>query len=202
MAALDEYIRSLPEGFASFPGAQVKGNVLDEMLEWAASVGAPLDARLEPELKRLRPFGQTRDWVPEVVNNAVSLSVRLAYPSDDAWLRALYEHQRAVYRRPLYRALLMVLSPTLLTMGAADRWKAYRRGSELVVDRWNRTGNGRSTTGAIVHPAGLYTPLMLRGHALTLRAAIDAAGARNSRVELLERESEPGHARYRLSYEG
>jgi hypothetical protein len=171
------------------------------MLEWLEEVGAPLDPRLEPELRSLRPFGQTRGWVPEVVNNAVSLNARLAFASDEAWIRALYDRQREVYRRPLYRALLMVLSPTLLMMGAADRWKAYRRGSELVVDRWRRAGSGRVTTGAIVHPPGLYTPLMLRGHASTLHAAIDAAGAKDSAVELLEAESEPGHARYRLSYE-
>ncbi|HJL16441.1 MAG TPA: hypothetical protein RMH99_12340 [Sandaracinaceae bacterium LLY-WYZ-13_1] len=201
MAALDDYLRSLPEGLRSFPGAQVKGNVLDEQLEWAAEVGAPLDPRVEPELKRLRPFGRTPEWVPEVVNNAVSLNARLGFDGDRAWLDALYDRQAELYRRPLYRALLMVLSPTLLLMAASDRWRAYRRGSDLVVDRWQRDGATRFTTGTLVHPPGLYSSLMLTGHARTLQAAIDAAGAEDSRVEL-EDEREPGRARYRLSYRG
>lgn len=202
MTALDDYLRSLPHGLASFPRAQCKGNVLDEQLEWIEQAGVPLDPRIEPAVRSARPFGRPMEWVPEVLINATSLNARLGYPSDEAWAATLYERQREIYRRPLYRALLMVMSPTLLTMAASDRWGAYRRGTELAIDRWKKAGAARATTGTLRYPPGLYTTMLLRGLANTLRSAIDAAGAKRSVVELLEAESDDGVARYRLSYEG
>lgn len=202
MAALDDYLRSLPSGFASFPRAQCKGNILDEQLEWIEQARVPIDPRLEGAMRSARPFGRPMEWVPEVLINATSLNARLGYPSDAAWAQALYDRQREVYRRPLYRALMMVMSPTLLTMAASDRWGAYRRGTELAIDRWKKAGAARATMGTLRYPHGLYTPMLLRGLANTLRSAIDAAGAKRSVVELVEAEGGPGEARYRMSYEG
>lgn len=199
-SALDEYLASLPDGLRAFPRAEVKGNVLDEQLAWLDEVGVKLDPRIAPALRRAQPLGRSMEWVPEVLINAVSINAMEAYPSQAAWIRAVYDRQTAYYRTPLYRALLLVMSPTLLTMGAARSWAAYRKGSSLEVDKWHKEGESRITFGTLHHPAGLHMLLNLRGFAGTLHAAIDAAGAKESEVELLEAESVPGEARYRLSY--
>lgn len=198
---LADYLATLPDGMRSYPRALVKGNVLDETLAWLEEIGAPPDPALVGAIRSARPLGHTAEWVPDVLVNALSLQIAdVAFPSGAAWLDAVYRRQRAVYATPVYRALMLVLSPTLLTMGAKDRWAAYRRGSELVVDRWNKAEAGRRvTTGTLRHPPGLYAELHIRGFAHAILAAVDACGARDSTMELLS-ESEPGAARFRVTY--
>jgi hypothetical protein len=199
---LHAYLDSLPDGLRSFPQCQVRGEILDSTLDWLAEVEASPDARLRDALARFRAGGAAAEWIPEVLQNAVSLQIiDDGYPSDESWLNEVYRRQKMVYRTPLYRALLMVLSPTLLTMGAQDRWAAYRRGSELVVDKWTRQGTRRQTTATLFHPAGLHTEVLLLSLGQALVAAVDACGAAASRLELLAEETRPGAARYRLSYE-
>lgn len=198
---LEAYLESLPAGLDSFPEARCKGAILDEQLEWLNEAGVQLAPVLADAVRRARPYGEPSSWVPEVLINAISLDARRAYTNDGAWIETVYDRQRRVYRRPLYRALLLVMSPTLLTMAAGERWGSYRQGSKLEIERWKRDGSARSTVGTLRYPAGLHTPLLLRGLAQTLRSAIDAAGARQSTVELLEAESTPGAARYALAYD-
>ncbi|HJL18100.1 MAG TPA: hypothetical protein RMH99_20725 [Sandaracinaceae bacterium LLY-WYZ-13_1] len=196
------YLESLPAGARSFSECRVRGEVLDATLEWLAEVESAPDPVLEDWLQSQRPMGKALEWIPEVLLNAVSLQiVDDGYPSDESWLNEVYRRQRAVYQTPLYRALLLVLSPTLLTMGAQDRWKAYRTGSELVVDRWTREGSRRLTTATLRYPPGLHTETHLLSLGEAIHAAVDACGARESRLELLSAQSRPGEARLRLSYE-
>ncbi len=197
---LQTYLESLPEGMRSFPKCQVRGEVLDHTLDWLSEVGGTLDPVLRDWVRTYRPLGRAMEWVPEVLLNCVSLSVSdQGYPSGEAWLSDVYRRQRAIYQTPLYRAFLLVISPTLLTMGAADRWKAYRRGSALVVDKWTKTITGRQTTATLEHPAGLHTELHLLSLGQALVAAVDACGAKGSKLELMP-DSPPGQARFRLTY--
>lgn len=199
---LHTYLGSLPDGPRSFPSCVVKGNVLDETLNWLAEVEGAVDPVLEPWLREARPLGRTREWVPEALLNAVSLSVIDAgYPSDESWVYDVHRRQLEAYRTPLYRALLLLLSPTLLTMGASDRWKAYRKGSSLVVDKWQKTPEGRFATATLTYPPGLHTEVLLLGLGQALLAAVDACGARGSRLEMVAGD-QAGETRYLLSYEG
>lgn len=194
------YLESLPDGPRSFPQAQVRGEVLDATLEWLEEIESSPDPVLRDWIRRYRPMGRSLEWIPEALLNAVSVQIiDDGYPSDDSWLNEVYRRQRKVYQTPLYRALLMVLSPTLLTMGAGDRWKAYRKGSELVVDKWTRDGDRRVSTATLRYPAGLHTEVHVRSLATALVAAVDACGAQETKMELLD-EGRPGEARFRMSY--
>lgn len=197
---LHTYLASLPDGMRSFPKCQVRGEVLDHTLDWLGEVNGTLDPVLRDWVRSYRPLGRAMEWVPEVLLNCVSLQVAdEGYPSGQAWLNDVYRRQRAIYQTPLYRALLLVLSPTLLMMGASDRWKAYRRGSTLAVDKWTKTPAGRKTTATLEHPPGLHTELHLLSLAQALVAAVDASGAKGSKLELLP-DSQPGQARFSLTY--
>lgn len=201
-STLDTYLASLPDGLRSLPRAQIKGNVLDEQIGWLDEAGVQMDPRIAVGIRTVRPLGRTMEWVPEVLSNAISLNAREGYRSDEAWIQAVYDRQRRFYATPLYRALMLVMSPTLMTMGAQQRWGAYRKGSELLVAKWHKEGGKNVTFGTLRFPPGLFNLLMLRGFTSTMRAAVDAAGAKDSVVVLLEDELSPGEARYRLSYRG
>ena len=197
---LHAYLETLPDGMRSFPRCQVRGEVLDSTLEWLADVDGELSPALRDWVRSHRPLGKAMEWIPEVLLNGVFLDVAdQGYPSDQSCLDDVYRRQREVYKTAFYRALLMVLSPTLLTMGAADRWKAYRRGTELKIDKWDKAGTRRVTTATLFHPPGLYTTLNVASLAQALVAAIDAAGARDAKLELLP-EGTPGETRFRLLY--
>lgn len=197
---LHAYLESLPDGMRSFPKCQVRGEVLDHTLEWLSEVGGTLEPTLRDWVRTYRPLGRAMEWVPEVLLNCVSLAVAdEGYPSGEAWLSDVYRRQRKIYETPLYRALLLLLSPTLLTMGAADRWTAYRRGTALIVDKWQKTVGGRQTIATLEHPAGLHTELHLMSLGQAMLAAVDACGAKGAKLELLP-DSPRGQARFRLAY--
>ena len=197
---LHAYLESLPDGPSSFAGAQVRGEVLDATLEWLSEIESSPDPMLRDWIRRFRPLDRSLAWIPEALLNAVSVQIiDDGYPSDDAWLNDVYRRQRKVYATPLYKALLMVLSPTLLTMGAGERWKAYRKGSDLVVDKWTREGDRRVSTATLRHPAGLHMEVHVRSLGTALVAAVDACGAKETKLELLD-DSRPGEARFRMSY--
>jgi hypothetical protein len=197
---LDEYLERLPNGLRSFPEAQIRGEVLDDVLLWLDEMEAPIHPHLHDLIRAYRPLGRAMKWVPEVLENALFLQVvDEGYPSEESIVQAVYRRQRAVFNTTLYRALMLILSPTLLMMGASDRWKAFRRGSELSVDRWTNTPTGRITTATLRHPPGLYHRLHLLTIGEMMRAAIDACGAKDSKLELLE-EQRPGETRFAMSY--
>lgn len=194
------YLESLPDGMRSFPQAQVRGEVLDATIEWLEEIESAPDPILRDWIRSSRPMGRSVEWIPEALLNAVSLQIiDDGFPSDESWLNEVYRRQRKVYHTPLYRAVLMVLSPTLLTMGAGDRWKAYRKGSALSVDKWARDGDRRVSIATLRYPAGLHTDVHVRSLATVLVAAVDACGAKETKMDLLE-ESRPGEARFRMSY--
>ncbi len=198
---LEDYLETLPEGPRSFPQAQLRGEVLDDTLSWLSDRGVTLDPNLREWVRRYQPLGRSMQWVPEVIQIAVWLQVvESGYPSTQACLDDVYHRQRAVYSTPFYRAIMLILSPTLLMMGAAERWKAFRKGSELLVDRWTSTKNGRVTTVTLRHPAGLYHRMSLLSLGQATIAALDACGAKDTELEFLESASTPGNARFRVSY--
>ena len=197
---LTRYLSALPEGMDSFAECRVKGNVLDEVLAWLAAVEGSPHPALEAALRTHRPLGRSLEWVPEVLINAVSLQIADAgYPSDQSWLDEVYRRQREAYRTPIYKALMLVLSPTLLTMGARDRWRAYRVGTELAIERWTKTPTGRVATATLHHPPALYSRLNVLSLGVAMVAAIDACGAENTQLEL-EEDAPEGQSRFRLSY--
>lgn len=197
---LHAYLESLPDGLRSFPQCQVRGEVLDSTLEWLAELEVDLDPSLREGVRTHRPLGRAMRWVPEVLLNAVFLHLAdCGYPNDEACLRDVYRRQRMAYETPLYRVVLKVFSPTLLTMGATERWKAYRRGTELKVNKWKKVGAKHVTIATLEHPPGLHTRLNLESLGEALVAAVDAAGARDARLELLD-ELVPGEARFQLTY--
>jgi hypothetical protein len=180
---LDRYVDSLPAGLASFPECQAKSAALLGLRARLLDAG-----RLPETLRAHLAVGAPEDeWIPEVHVNALMLAVRDHYfgHGDEGlskfltWVRV---RTLEAFGSPLYRAVFFVLSPELLTRGLFQRWSLFRRGTtlELIGSEANRIDL------RLVHPPGLHEPHSRAGLAVSLEAAITAAGGRNSAVTLGE----------------
>jgi len=125
-------------------------------------------------------------WVPEVRSLSILIAVRdCHFSQDEAGLRAyeewVFNRNRRLLQRPLYRALFLLLSPERLISGVEKRWSAFRRGTSLsVIER----SGGRAVV-AIRHPPHLLDPTAQLGMCAAFRAASVAAGARDVSSEVV-----------------
>jgi hypothetical protein len=151
-------------------------------------ISAPLRAELA------RPWS-SQEWMPSVLVVTVLTMVRdVAHESDDAFLEWNFARQLRLYRNPLFRALIFLLSPTLLFMGSARRWHNFHRGSDLVVH-----GDKYRAELELRFPAQVYSPVFLLSLVAAFRAALHAARASGASVELVETTAT--RARYRAQWE-
>ncbi|MEM6289765.1 MAG: hypothetical protein AAGA54_00825 [Myxococcota bacterium] len=161
------YLDGLPNGFDSFPEAQGLFDAFTPMLARLDldAVDARLRQALEAQERRRAP------WVPEALNTAIVLATADDAADDDVFLASVLDRNLELYKRPVYRALMFVLSPTLALMGAPRRWSAFHRGTTLDVGAWKPVGDRNTATLRLEHPAGLFPPLIHRAYAEAFRAA-------------------------------
>jgi hypothetical protein len=183
---LEAYLRQVPNGFDSFPACSIKASVIRDALN-----SKPLDD--DPRLPApIRAFVQSpppvSSLVPEVLSNAILLTM---YDVHFGALgrRAAWDWMHAttykLLRAPLYRILFAVMSPERLLTGVAQRWSAFRRGTELsITDK--KDGFARLK---LVFPVALHTDLTLYLLSSAFQAAIDCSGAREASVEVEARSA-------------
>jgi hypothetical protein len=178
LPSVERYLEELPNGADSYPHCRIKGSVVVSIL---TTCGLPLPfapGLVPPEAEVLtREMPSVNDWVPEVHYATLSLAVReQRFPGPeglhgfDQWV--LDENKRLL-TGPLYRVLFMVASPERIVRAGGERWGRFHRGSTLSV---RSEAKGR-VTGRLTYPEKLFPPLTLRGFAMALRAAAEAAGA-------------------------
>jgi hypothetical protein len=78
---------------------------------------------------------------------------------------------------------MLVLSPTLVLMGAASRWSTFHKGSTLEVEHWSRTKTHQSAQIRLQHPPGLFLPLHHRAYGEAFRAAALATRLNEAEIE-------------------
>lgn len=161
------YIDGLPEGLASFPDCLGRRDVFVGALDETPS--SFVDARLREAVAAL-PADEV--WIPEVVCAAIVSAHADSLGDEQAYLSSSLSRNLELFRRPLFRGLMFVLSPTLVLMGAARRWGAFHRGSTLEVQRWERETAGNGVRLRLTHAPGLFLPLHHRGFGEAFRAAV------------------------------
>jgi hypothetical protein len=172
-----DYLERLPEGLASYPDCLAKVALVRDLLE-----SRPLDASADDVPDGLRPMlaapPPVSSWIPEVHFVAVGLAIYARhFGANDL---AGYEDwictsNMALFRKPLYRVLIALLSPERLLIGTSKRWSAFHLGTTLSVVE-HTEGSARLR---IEFPAYLYGTEILRGMSAGLRAAVIVAGGRN-----------------------
>jgi len=173
---LARYLARLPGGVSAHPSCQAKGSVLRMYLD-----AYPLDSSLPDAPEELLSLGTTSPgaWVPEVHNCAVSALIRDVYfTRDDEFYVWMKKAAAALFRKPLYRLLMLVASPNLVIAGADKRFTQFHRGTTLTLEQ-----NGQSADVRMEYPPYLYDTFVLRQFSCAFEAAAEAAGATNCRSE-------------------
>ncbi len=172
------YLASLPSGLASYPECRAKTDFSHVVLGDYPKLLE--EARLPEELRRHFDLGAPGQMMPECTAITLRLILRdLQFAGDEPYLAWTYEASARVFRSGVYRMLMYVMSPSLVIMGAAKRWSAFRVGTTL-----SAKADKKSAQLELTYPPRLYPELVLLGHAQSFRAAVDAAGAADSKVEL------------------
>lgn len=176
------YVRSLPAGLDSFPDCTARPETYE-----GVRIVYPAD-RIPPDLPEpVACFfrGQWTGWRPEVVP-LVGYLMLVDVMGREAFLDWAHHDAARLFQRAFIRHLMKLVSPTLVAMGAASRWRTLRRGTTMETSTVARVDDRMVTQTHVGYPTGLYPEIF--AHALTraLEAAISGARGRDIRVELLE----------------
>ena len=191
------YVKSLQQGLDSFPECRARGEVFDDVRLRFPEIGR--DPMLPGVITGFFKGEYMNRWMPEVVGQTVNLMIRdVSLPTDDALFKWSYETSSRLFRDSPFRVLMKLVSPTLLVMGAAQRWSALHAGTTLVAGKVERTEDGSATSGLLRFPGGLFPELFLRALAPAFQAAVENARARNVTVVL--RRSSSTDAEYRTTW--
>lgn len=188
------YVAALPRGLDSYPQCRVRTAVTRLTLERFPKLLA--HPGIADEYKeRLRGVLADGEWMPETVGTTLRILTReIVFESDADYKAWTFEISSEVFRRPAYRVLMYVMSPSLVMLGATRRWNAFREGTKLVANVSGNVGDIRLT-----FPPQLYPLLVLEGFGEALRASLVAARARN--VQLALDDAQPESARWSVSWD-
>jgi hypothetical protein len=191
------YAASLPEGLAAFPSCRMNRHVLEHVSEDFPDLGK--DESLPPAISDF--FGNFigGDWITEAAGNVIYLMIRDRCFRDDAAFRAWNQQNiDRLIRNPIFRAIMVLLSPSLVVMGAGKRWSSFHQGTEMRTEPMGNAGPRRQVRGTLTYPPGLYDELLLQLHCSTFLAALVAAQADEPEVRL--GSVTPGRAEYVASW--
>jgi hypothetical protein len=191
------YVASLPEGLSSFATCWMNRHVLERVSEDFPDLGA--GEALPPAIADFFANRVAGNWITEATGNAIYLMIRDHCFGDDASFRAW--NQKNIDRlihNPIFRAIMVLLSPSLVVMGAAKRWGSFHQGTEMKTEPMGQAGARMQVRGTLTYPPGLYDDLLLQLHCSTFLAALAAAHAGEPEVRL--GHVTPGKAEYLASW--
>lgn len=153
----------------------------------------------EPIATLLRDPPPVSSWLNEVSFHGALLAIyddAFAGSHMDAFGDWIFESTLELFRKPLYRVLFALVSPSRLIDLSANRWSAFHRGTSLsVIER-----DGTSARMKLEYPTRLYEPVMLHAVAAGIRAAVTVAGAQEAGCK--EDPSTDCSTVYRVSWSG
>lgn len=122
---LESYLGSLPAGLDSYPTCVQKGSVVRTFL-----AGGP-ELRALPEPLRVlaseKPLATS--WVPEVHANALYLALAdQHFPRESDFIAYCSRRNADLLRSPMYRALLVIGSPTVMLQTMRVAWPLFHKG--------------------------------------------------------------------------
>jgi len=191
------YLASLPQGPASFPSCRMNRHVLEHVGADFPDLVTELDApSAVVDVFTARVNG---DWITEATGNVIYLMIRDRFFRDDAAFRAWNQQNiDRLVRNPVFRAIMVLLSPSLVVMGAAKRWGSFHQGTEMKTEPMGQAGGRMQVRGSLTYPEGIYDRRLLELHCSTFLAALVAARATEPDVKL--GAVTPGRAEYVASW--
>ena len=178
---LEAYLKGLPRGLDSYPDSQSKASAIRQFRRLAGAERPRMPDVLESLFHRPPPVSS---WFSTVHLQAFKLALT-EHLSEAEFIRTSYEINRELLSGPLYRVLMLVISPRILVNGAASRWAAVHRGNFTA----HVEADERSAKIELRYPAYLVTPLLAEGIAAGIQAAIDIAGAKDGKMEVVRADA-------------
>ncbi len=179
LPSVTSYLSRLPLGADSYPECMVKASLIhNAMASRPLGDDVPLPTAVRTLLAHLPPVSM---WVPEVYFNILMLAILdVHFGTRDliGYRDWVYTQNRKLFQTPLYRAVFLVVSPDRLLYGMEKRWESFRKGSMLRT----RQQGPREVELHLTAPPSLYASVHVIGMSEALRAGIDAAGGKRSRV--------------------
>jgi hypothetical protein len=119
------------------------------------------------------------EWIPEAQGIAFFLAgADLLGLDETAFCDFVYRMNVKLLRGPLYRVMMMMVSPAVIIRFAESRWGTFHRGIKL---RAEMRPDGVSAGVGLVYPTHLMPELMARAYCGAFRAAIEASGGKDVR---------------------
>jgi hypothetical protein len=113
-------------------------------------------------------------WVPEVRFLTLALLVRERhFGSDETFLASVKALNAALFRGPVYRALMFVATTRALVAGAGMRWKQFHEGTTLTAEH----GSGAFCDFTFRYQPNLFESLHVKLFLAAIEAALEASGA-------------------------
>lgn len=173
--SVEAYLAGLPAGLASHPRCMAKGSLLRDALR-LRPIAPPQGSLPEPILALIEQPPAVNAWVHEVAFNAAVLAIydeAFGGRDLDGFEDWVCDFNRDLFRRPVYRVLFALVSPSRLVALSASRWSAFHRGTSLLIlERSEESARLR-----VEFPRGLFVRPMLRAISGGVRAAVTVAGA-------------------------
>jgi hypothetical protein len=177
------YLNTLPRGIDSFPECRVTADSFEFVRSDLVASGLP--SGLPPPIAAFLDGNRHDKWLSEVVANAAMLMLRdRVSGSDEGFLKWAYDDSRRVFSKPIYRMLMAVMSPSLVVIGAAKRWSAFHQGTALSINPIVSVAGRAGTQAKLTFPPGLYSPVLVVRQQRAFLAALDAASAKEAKVEV------------------
>jgi len=194
--AAKAYLDQLPDGIRSYPQCRVRPHVplriAEEFPDLIEQAGLSAEVKAIPSAREA--------WFPEVHANVLNLmAMDGIFESKRRWLQWSYDLSMEVFKRPMYRVIMFVMSPTLVAMGASKRWSTFREGTDLSPGKTTGSEGGVSTSrSTLTFPDHHYNQALLDGLNAGFRAAITAAGGKQ--VVASSRMTSPREATVEVSW--
>jgi hypothetical protein len=178
----EAYLESLPKGLDSFEAYAQKAALYRQIADQAPTlrnIAGRLPAPLAELVHKPRPVS---DWISEVHGSSLILATcDLLFASEESYVDFIYRCNRTMLRGPLYRMMMMMVSPATIVRASEGRWAAFHRGMKLIA---NLTPDEKGVQAQLVYPTNLCPPLMARAYCGAFRAAVEASGGEDVRFTL------------------
>lgn len=180
---LARYLRGLPEGLASHADCTSKASGYRSLID-TFDFGPDREHLPAPMVALIDDPVPVSAWIPSTIYNAFFMvAVDRHFGGKETDATEWYHELRAkMFRSPLYRVLMVVVSPRSIFKSAGRRWENFHRGTTLEIEydmddaTWAR--------GTLGYPQNLQTPLTVEMLTQGLRAALEAAGAKDIEWEI------------------
>lgn len=188
------YLDGMPLGADSFPEHLAKASLYRTALK-DCPLTVERGALPDPVVDLIERPVPVSEWIPEARQRAILHAILDDHfrGDRDRFRRWVYDQNRALFASPLYRILMIVVSPKVVVRGVETRWGTFHKG--IAVKAYPGENGGDLV---MTFPVGLVDEIDCFGHAESFRAAIDAAGARDGTVEVVDRKST--EARFRIHW--